>query len=160
MISAYIGNLGKYNEGILAVEPLRFPASTEEVQAVLSKIGVDGIRYEEVFIADYETNVAGLRNHLGEGESIDELNYLASLLDGLDNGQKAKYEAALSLGEYTGSVKDLINLTQNLDCYEFYPEVQNEEELGRYLIDECGALTCQNISKTILTMRHTEGICF
>lgn len=110
MISAYIGNLGKYNEGILAVEPLRFPASTEEVQAVLSKIGVDGIRYEEVFIADYETNVAGLRNHLGEGESIDELNYLASLLDGLDNGQKAKYEAALSLGEYTGSVKDLINL--------------------------------------------------
>ena len=140
MISAYIGNLGKYNEGILAVEPLRFPASTEEVQAVLSKIGVDGIRYEEIFIADYETNVAGLRNHLGEGESIDELNYLASLLDGLDNGQKAKYEAALSLGEYTGSVKDLINLTQNLDCYEFYPEVQNEEELGRYLIDECGAL--------------------
>ena len=38
MISAYIGNLGKYNEGILAVEPLRFPASTEEVQAVLSRI--------------------------------------------------------------------------------------------------------------------------
>lgn len=140
MISAYIGNLGKYNEGILAVEPLRFPASTEEVQAVLSKIGVDGIRYEEIFIADYETNVAGLRSHLGEDESIDELNYLASLLDGLDSGQKAKYEAALSLGEYAGSVKDLINLTQNLDCYEFYPEVQNKEELGRYLIDECGAL--------------------
>ena len=140
MINAYIGNLGKYNEGILAVEPLRFPASTEKVQAILSKIGVDGIRYEEIIIVDYETNVAGLRNHLGEGESIDELNYLASLLDGLDNGQKAKYEAALSLGEYTGSVKDLINLTQNLDCYEFYPEVQNEEELGRYLIDECGAL--------------------
>ena len=81
MISAYIGNLGKYNEGILAVEPLRFPASTEEVQAVLSKIGVDGIRYEEIFIADYETNVAGLRNHLGEGESIDELNYLAYWTD-------------------------------------------------------------------------------
>ena len=141
MISAYIGNLGKYNEGILAVEPLRFPASTEEVQAVLSKIGVDGIRYEEVFIADYETNVAGLRNHLGEGESIDELNYLASLLDGLDNGQKAKYEAALSLGEYTGSVKDLINLTQNLDCFEFYPGVKDEEELGRMYILEFEALT-------------------
>ena len=140
MISAYIGNLGKYNEGILATEPLRFPASTEEVQAVLSRIGVDGIRYEEIFIADYDTDVAGLRKHLGEGESIDELNYLAVLLDGLDSGQKAKYEAALSLGEYAGSVKDLINLTQNLDCYEFYPEVKNEEALGRYLIDEFGAL--------------------
>ena len=77
---------------------------------------------------------------MGEGESIDELNYLASLLDEMDSRQMAKFEAALSLGEYAGSVKDLINLTQNLDCYEFYPEVQNEEELGRYLIDECGAL--------------------
>ena len=140
MISAYVGNLGKYNEGILAVEPLRLPASTEEVQAVLSRIGVDGIRYEEIFIADYDTDIAGLREHLGEGESIDELNYLAVLLDELDSGQMAKFEAALSLGEYAGSVKDLINLTQNLDCYEFYPEVKNEEDLGRYLIDECGAL--------------------
>lgn len=140
MISAYIGNLGKYNEGIIAAEPLRFPASTEEVQAVLSRIGVDGIRYEEIFIPDYETDVAGLRNRLGEGESIDELNYLASLLDKMDSDQMAKFEAAISLGEYAGSVKDLINLTQNLDCYEFYPEVQNEEELGQYLIDECGAL--------------------
>lgn len=140
MISAYIGNLGKYNEGILAVEPLRLPASTEEVQAVLSRIGVDGIRYEEIFIAEYDTDIAGLREHLGEGESIDELNYLASILDELDSGQMAKFEAALSLGDYAGSVKDLINLTQNLDCYEFYTDVKNEEDLGRYLIDECGAL--------------------
>lgn len=137
MISVYIG---KYNEGIIAAEPLRLPASTEELQAVLSQIGVDGIRYEEIFIPDYDTNVAGLRGHLGESESIDELNYLAVLLDELDSGQMAKFEAALSLGEYAGSVKDLINLTQNLDCYEFYPEVKNEEDLGRFLIDECGAL--------------------
>ena len=140
MISVYIGNLGKYNEGIIAAEPLCLPASTEELQAVLSQIGVDGIRYEEIFIPDYDTNVAGLRGHLGESESIDELNYLAVLLDELDSGQIAKFEAALSLGEYAGSVKDLINLTQNLDCYEFFPEVKNEEDLGRYLIDECGAL--------------------
>ena len=140
MISVYIGNLGKYNEGSIAAEPLRLPASTEELQAVLSQIGVDGIRYEEIFIPDYDTNVAGLRGHLGESESIDELNYLAVLLDELDSGQIAKFEAALSLGEYAGSVKDLINLTQNLDCYEFFPEVKNEEDLGRYLIDECGAL--------------------
>ena len=140
MISAYISNIGKYNEGVLAVEPLRLPATTEEVQAVLSKIGVDGVRYEEIHIVDYETDVAGLRAHLGENESIDELNYLASLLGEMDSGEMKKFEAAVALGEYAGSVKDLINLTQNLDCYEFYPEVQNEEELGRYLIDECGAL--------------------
>ena len=35
-----------------------------------------------------------------------------------------KFEAAVALGEYAGSVKDLINLTQNLDCYDFYPDVK------------------------------------
>ena len=140
MISAYIGNLGKYNEGILAVEPLRLPATTEEVQAVLSRIGVDGVRYEEIHIVDYETDVAGLRARLGENESIDELNYLASLLDELDSGEMAKFEAAVALGEYAGSVKDLINLTQNLDCYDFYPDVKTPEELGRCFIDEFGSL--------------------
>lgn len=140
MISAYIGNLGKYNEGILAVEPLRLPATPEEVQAVLSKIGVDRVRYEEIHIVDYETDVAGLRARLGENESIDELNYLASLLDELDSGEMAKFEAAVALGEYAGSVKDLINLTQNLDCYDFYPDVKTPEELGRCFIDEFGSL--------------------
>ena len=52
MISAYISNIGKYNEGVLAVEPLRLPSTIEEVQAVLSKIGVDGVRYEEIHIVD------------------------------------------------------------------------------------------------------------
>ena len=33
-IEAYVTNLGKYNEGELASEPLKFPTTTEEVQAV------------------------------------------------------------------------------------------------------------------------------
>ena len=52
-----------------------------------------------------------------------------------------KLEAVMDTGEYTGSVKDLINLTQNLDCFEFYPGVKDEEELGRMYILEFEALT-------------------
>lgn len=52
-IEAYVTNLGKYNEGELASEPLKFPTTTEEVQALLKRIGVDNIQYEEIFIADY-----------------------------------------------------------------------------------------------------------
>lgn len=40
-IEAYVTNLGKYNEGELASEPLKFPTTTEEVQALLKRIGVD-----------------------------------------------------------------------------------------------------------------------
>ena len=137
MIEAYITNLGRYNENYLISEPLKFPTNTEEVQALLKRIGVDGIRYEGYFLTEYKTDIPGLQKHLGEYESIDELNYLASLLDDFAEWEREKFAAAVDLGEHN-SVKDLINLTQNLEGYEFYPGVKNEEDLGRYLIDELG----------------------
>ena len=41
LFEAYITNLGKYNEGELVGETLKFPTTTEEVQALLKRIGVD-----------------------------------------------------------------------------------------------------------------------
>ena len=140
ILEAYVTNLGKYNEGRLAGAPLNFPTTTEEVQALLKRIGVDGVRYEEIFITDFESDILGLYDHLGEYESIDELNHLAHLLSGMDDDELAKLEAVMDSGEYTGSVKDLINLTQNLDSYDFYPDVDSEEALGRLYIQEFEAV--------------------
>lgn len=140
MIDAYITNLGKYNEGELCGEYLKLPAEKADVQALLARIGVDGVLYEEVFITDYETDVDGLCKYMGEYESVDELNYLAALLDDMDDYEFEKFVAAVQYGEHTSSVKDLINLTENLDNYTFYPGVENEEDLGRYCIDELSAL--------------------
>lgn len=141
MIEVFIGNQGKYAENKLAVEPLVLPATSEALQAVFSKIGIDGKRYEEIHLTDCQTNVPGLASHIGEYESIDELNYLAALLEELEeNGDLEKFEAAVSLGDSTGSLKELINLAQNLDCYELYPDVNDYEALGTYLINELGYL--------------------
>lgn len=60
LFEAYITNLGKYNEGRLVGETLKFPATTEEVQALLKRIGVDGVRYEEIFITSFDGDVLGL----------------------------------------------------------------------------------------------------
>lgn len=140
MLEAFVTNLGRYNEGYLDGEYLKLPATTEDVQALLKRIHVDGVRYEEIFITDYETDISGLYDCLGEYESIDELNYLASLFDDMDKSELTKFEAVLAFGEYTGSVKDLINLAQNLDCYEYYPGISDEDDLGRFMIDEMGAM--------------------
>ena len=137
MIEAYVTNLGRYNEGSLQGEYLELPTTKEDVQALLSRIGVDGVMYEEIFITDYEHNFAGMQN-LGEFESIDELNHLASLLEDMDDWELEKFEAAAALGVHSGSVKDLINLAQNLDCYDFYPGLKDNDDLGRYLVDELG----------------------
>ena len=111
ILEAYITNLGKYAERQLVGDTLKFPTTTEEVQALLKRIGVDGVRYEEIFITSFDSDVLGLHEHLGEYENIDELNYLAALLSDMDQSDLEKFEAVIDAGEYTGSVKDLINLT-------------------------------------------------
>ena len=141
MFKGYVTNLGLYPEyGVEVGEYLEFPTTKEEVQALFSRIGIDGIRYESYFITNYESDVLGLSDYLGEYESLDELNYLAHLLEEMESGELEKLEAVMDFGEHTDSVKDLINLTQNLDCYEFYPGIEDEEALGRMYILDFGAI--------------------
>lgn len=139
VINAYVTNLGRYNEGYLVGESLALPATTEEVQALFERIGIDGKRYEEYFITDYETEVSGLGDCLGEYKNLDALNYLASCLDELTEEEMKKYEIAVEEGDYTSSIVDLINLTQNLDCYDIVQDIDNDYALGEYYINECGA---------------------
>ena len=120
--------------------PLKFPTTTEAVQDLLKQIGIDGIRYEEIFIASYDGPMPQLHKHLGEYESIDELNHLACLLSELNEYELEVFEAVMDSGEDTGSVKDLINLAQNMDSYNFYSDIHTEEELGRMYIQELEAV--------------------
>jgi len=145
VIEAFVTNLGKYNEGELCGEYLKLPATTEDVQTLLARIGVDGVLYEETFITDYETTVGGLRRRMGENESIDELNYLAALLADMDDRDRETFEAAISLDD-AGSVQEMINIAQNLDCYDYYPGVSDDDDLGRYLIEE---LDCEEIPERL-----------
>ena len=99
-----------------------------------------GRPYEEWFITDYDCYVDGLYEMLGEYENLDELNYLASKLEELDDHDYEHFQAAMQVSDYTGSVKDLINLIDNLDKYEIYPGVEDYSDLGHYYIDEVGVM--------------------
>ena len=45
LFEAYVTNAGKYSEGQLVGETLKFPTTAQEVEALLKRIGVDGVRY-------------------------------------------------------------------------------------------------------------------
>jgi antirestriction protein len=141
VIEACVTNLGKYNEGELCGEYLRFPATKGDVQDLLSYIGIDGVIYEDFIITDYGTDIKGLYRLLGEYESIDELNYLAAMLADLDKNDLEKFEAVLEYEDYTSNVEQLINLAQNLDCYDFYPDVMNSKDLGIYYTGQLETLS-------------------
>lgn len=143
--AAFITNLGKYNEGALVGEWVKFPTTAEELKQVFERIGIGkpdkfGCVYEEWFITDYDCYVSGLYDKLGEYESLDELNYLASRLDEMISSEYIHFQAAMEVGDHTDSVKDIINLTENLDCYEVYPDIRDHDDLGRYCIEELGAM--------------------
>jgi hypothetical protein len=135
MLDAFVVNRGKYTEGEVLGEWLKIPATRDVVKRLLARIGVDGVLYESYFITEYTPGVKGLGN-LSEYENIDELNYLTALIADMDEWDREKFEAAAVEGTHSNNAKDLINLTQNLDCYEYFPNVTNCEELGRYLLDE------------------------
>ena len=82
----------------------------------------------------------GLYDKLGEYESLDELNYLASKLEELGDAEYEHFQAAMQISDYTGSIKDLINLTDNLDKYDVLSGVEDYSDLGRYYIEELGAM--------------------
>ena len=139
--AAFITNLGKYNEGELVGEWVKFPTTAEELKEVFKRIGIGqkddfGQPYEEWFITDYDCYVDGLYDKLGEYESLDELNYLASKLDEMSNSEYAQFQAGMEMGDHCGSLQEIINLTENLDCYEVYPHIEDYDDLGRYYIEE------------------------
>lgn len=142
---AYLTNLGKYNEGELIGKWVEFPTTHEEIQKALTDIGIDNKRYEEYFFTDYETDIDGLYEHLPEYAGIDELNYLASRLEELSDYEREHFEAALVMGENCGSVAELINLTENLDCYYYNSGVHDAYDLGHYWLEESGCYDKRNL---------------
>ena len=143
--AAFITNLSKYNEGALVGEWVKFPTTAEELKKVFERIGIGakddfGQTYEEWFITDYDCYVDGLYDLLGEYANLDELNYLASKLDDMSQDEYERFQAAMEIGDHTGSIQELINLTENLDCYDIYPDIHDHDDLGRYYIEELDAM--------------------
>ena len=121
--AAFITNLGKYNEGELVGEWVKFPTTAEEMKEVFKRIGIGqrddfGHPYEEWFITDYDCYVDGLYSKLGEYESLDELNYLASKLDEMSESEYAQFQAGMEMGDHCGSLQEIY------------------DDLGRYYIEE------------------------
>lgn len=141
---AFVTNLGKYNEGELVGEWVKFPTTEEELKKVFERIGIGandsfGNTYEEWFITDYECPINGVYQMLGEYENLDKLNYLAALIDELSKDEQEKLVAIMDGGcDRVSDIDDLINLTFNLDTYDFIPSVHDDEDLGYYYLHDAG----------------------
>ncbi|MCM1525440.1 MAG: antirestriction protein ArdA, partial [Ruminococcus sp.] len=119
------------------------PTTTEQLHAAMRSFGITADNPQDFLIngfANTEDYPFDVPLSVVQDSTIDELNYLGNLLAMQSDGDRDKFTAAVTLGEHAGSVKDLINLAQNLDCYWIYPAVRSEADYGYYLIDELDEL--------------------
>ena len=129
---------------------LPMPTTAEQLHKAMNRIGITAENSQDFFIngfANTEQQPFDVPLSVIQSAGIDELNYFGKLLEMLHDKDRDKFAAAVTLGEYAGSVKDLINLAQNLDCYWIYPAVQDEEAYGHYLIDELDELELPEAAK-------------
>ena len=141
--SVLIDSHSRFETGQPGGEWLSMPTTTEQLHAAMKSVGISAENPQEFFINGFsntEQYPFDVPLSVVQDSTIDELNYLGKLLEMQSDDDRDKFTAAVTLGEHAGSVKDLINLAQNLDCYWIYPTVRSETDYGYYLIDELDEL--------------------
>ena len=131
ILSIFITNLGKYNEGELIGEWVDLPCDESELDEVLERIGIDGEQYEEFFITDFESDY-GLT--AGEYDNIHDLNEQAQQLADLDEWELDIISALLDNG---------YSLENALDKYEdviVYSDCHDMTDVAYQYIEETGML--------------------
>lgn len=134
-IRAYIENAHNSSIGGFTI-PL--PATKETLQPWLQAIEVDDFQETDIAIREVRSSIpkleSVLQNMIAEGVAFDELNYLGMKLGTLNKWCIELFGAALETDRYSGSIQELIDLTENTACFELLPAF-NEERYGEFLIE-------------------------
>lgn len=112
-------------------EWVSFPTTPDYLRDVFARLEIGPSDWN---ITNVECNVYGIRETVWQCNSLDELNYLAAKLDVLDAASIGTYQSLIEIDKHCDSVPELINLTDNLDCYDVEPEIYSYDDLARYVL--------------------------
>ena len=133
-ISVWVGNLGKYNEGELVGEWFSFPCEDfeEEWEELMKVIGIGG-RYEEVFCADWECNIPGLK--YSEYPDYEELDSIAQEWDSMRDYERAQVGVRMALCD-----EDIFEAIDHMDEVTIWYGCIDMEDVAERFIDDTGIL--------------------
>ena len=119
------------------VEFLPLPASDKQIERTLLRVGVTDVDSAvwDVESGELSEQVAIAINL--EREDINSLNRLCRAIEPLDTAQREKLDAVVLMAK-PGSAGEVRQLAENLDQFDFAPDVQTLEDYGRYMICESG----------------------
>ena len=114
-------------------EWVSFPTTPETLRDVFERLEIGPSEWN---ITNVEAHIYGIRDTVWQCNSLDELNYLAAKLEELSEDELGTYQAVIEIDEHCDTVPELINLTDNLDCYDVEAEISDYEDLARYVLYE------------------------
>lgn len=133
-VQAYIENARDDSIGGFTI-PL--PTTKEVLQPWLDALGAGGFHEADIAIREVRSPIMELGNTLrgfSAGElAFDELNYLAVKVSGMKNWQAELFVAAVEAGQHCGSLRDLINLAENVNLFDLQPAF-SEQQYGEFQI--------------------------
>ncbi|WP_353095672.1 hypothetical protein [Tissierella praeacuta] len=108
---------------------LRLPATQDEIAEVLKEQDIKN--FDGCVVFTNKSSIPKLNGVFGEYEDIEKIKLLAEKIYELRcQGQEAKYKAALELMD-CADIDQALDLTRNLDCYDFYSELSTVEDYVR-----------------------------
>lgn len=106
--------------------PLLLPATDKETLAALEQLGAASL--DECVFYHCESPIPALEQAFSFSEDIDKMNLLAGRIRELENiGELPKFKAAFEIAGCS-DIDQVLDLTRNLDCYDFYPELSSMED--------------------------------
>lgn len=134
IVATKYGNCPEYQGAELKV-----PATREAIQDAMDRARAQGDEaYRMITFRDWPSF---LRERLSKIETdIQEVNFLASRVDGMNQEGLSQYEGVLTCIETERegqecSIKDLINASYNMERFELMPGVVTDAGLGEHAVD-------------------------
>ena len=126
---------------------IEFPCTEKEMSEALEKIAIPDLNAPKVFVSEV-VEPSGLSMLEGKTLNLDEVNYLAKLLDSLVQDERDKI---YSVANYEGydTPKELINVYYNPDSYTLVQDLKSIEQVGRqHYMTIKGGMTTDEAQKT------------
>lgn len=134
----YLVNQKKFEQNEDYGEWLSLPTTPERLREVLQIVGGDRDGW---MIGDIESHIYGISDALHMCDGLNELNFLAARIEALNTDEYDSFQALIEVNERCDTMAELINLTGNLDCYEFQPNISDYEDLGKWDLYERSEFT-------------------
>lgn len=116
---------------------LELPTDRQKIHQAMDSLETSDL--EACMVVEMESIVPAMKDHLTGYEDIEMLNTLAERIAAFpDRRTLAKYKAILMLEDCYYNLEMVLDITNNLDCYDFDPQIMSPGQYTQYRLKEAG----------------------